>query len=201
MGTIQHHTRNLQILHPCHYRYGVTKSHLQCDLCYILPSNDAALLFAQLTESTVPMHMYSNGLGYEEGISTLTILYFKDCHVKTQHKKTSGLFTNWHSSGVLSWFWLSCTHTLFFSPLFCLWLPFSHPRHHHCFLPLFLSWCLSHSQWVTPWSKNLVPEHCCVDIVTRHLKTPGASHPSLTLECKSGPLQAPSLQQKMHIAG
>ena len=48
----------------------------------IPPSKEAALPFANLTTSTVPVWVYSDGSGYEGGIGTSALLYINDWLVR-----------------------------------------------------------------------------------------------------------------------
>ena len=48
----------------------------------IPPSKDAALPLAQLTDSTVPVCIYSDGLVFEGSIGATAILYLKDQLIK-----------------------------------------------------------------------------------------------------------------------
>jgi hypothetical protein len=50
----------------------------------VIPSSkNAALTFANLTNTTVPVHVYSDGSGYEGGIGTAVLLYINDHLVRS----------------------------------------------------------------------------------------------------------------------
>ena len=49
----------------------------------IPPSKDAALTFANLTNTTVPVRVYSDGSGYEGGIGAAALLYINDRLVRS----------------------------------------------------------------------------------------------------------------------
>ena len=49
----------------------------------IPPSKDAALPLAQLTDTTVLVHIYSDRSGFEGGIGASAILYLKNCLIKS----------------------------------------------------------------------------------------------------------------------
>ena len=61
----------------------------------ILPSKDAALTFANLTNASVPVRIYSNGSGFEGGIGASALLYINNklarslrCYLGTPTKHT-----------------------------------------------------------------------------------------------------------------
>jgi hypothetical protein len=49
---------------------------------FIPPSKEDALLLTIISNVTAPVHIYSNGSGFEGGIRAFTLLYIKECLVK-----------------------------------------------------------------------------------------------------------------------
>ena len=83
--------RKIEVIDPVRRSPGYVPT---CDLI-IPPSKDAALTFANLTNATVPVRIYSDGSGFEGGIGASALLYINDkltrslrCYLGTPNEHT-----------------------------------------------------------------------------------------------------------------